>query len=314
MRYGARIWIVCGLSFLPLPGSAAADYIGAEACRSCHPAEFAGQSASGHARALSRSADSQPGEWAFGAGVQAITFVSRVDRESYRELGQTWYRALNGYAVTPGHLDNHRLNEGIEFRTFDPAARMLRCFACHTTGPLALGEGDQVLPHEMGVRCEVCHGPGAAHAADPSRNRPRNPAHMAPIEMNSFCGKCHRLDLDTGEELTNLRDPRILRSPARMLASSACFQKSNSRLNCVTCHSPHAPLEQKLAAYDATCRHCHAAPRHAQPVTGRACAECHLPAVRMGEMLFTNHRIAVYTAKDPVVPVNAVPVNARGRH
>lgn len=305
---------MCGLLFLPLRGSAAADYAGSEACRACHPGEFAGQSASGHARALARSANAQPGEWAFGAGVQAITFVSRVDRENYRELGQTWYRALNAYAITPGHLDDR----GILFRTFDPAARILRCFACHTTGPLTIGEGDRILPHELGVRCEVCHGPGTAHAADPSQNRLRNPAHMAPIEMNAFCGQCHRLDLETGDELTNLRDPRILRSPARMLAASACFQKSNNRLNCVTCHSPHAPLEQKLGAYDATCRHCHAAARHTQPIAGRACAACHLPAVRMGEMSFTNHRIGVYSAKDQLVPVNAVPVNpvpinAKGR-
>ena len=164
------------------------------------------------------------------------------------------------------------------------------------------------MPRELGVRCEVCHGPGAAHAADPPHNHPHNPARMTALEMNAFCGKCHRLDLDTGEELTNLRDPRILRSPARMLASSACFRKSANRLHCVTCHSPHAPLERNLAKYDATCRRCHAAPRHAQSVAGRACAACHLPAVGMGELLFTNHRIGVYSAKDQLTPVNLAPV------
>src|SRR5438270_2269938 len=33
-------------------GAQQKDFIGAKACRSCHPAEFARQSASGHARAL----------------------------------------------------------------------------------------------------------------------------------------------------------------------------------------------------------------------------------------------------------------------
>jgi len=301
MRSGAKSGMVCGLLLLRLLRAGAADYAGAERCRECHPAEFRSQSASGHAHALAPSAPSQPGDWAFGAGVQAITFVRRADRESYRELAETWYRASNGYGITPGQQDTR----GVLFRTFDPAARMLRCFACHSTGPLTLGEDDRIVPHELGVRCEVCHGPGAAHAADPSRNHPRNPAHLPAIEMNAFCGKCHRLDLDTGNELTNLRDPRILSSPPRMLASSACFRKSSGRLNCVMCHSPHAPLEQKLTAYDAACRHCHAAPRHSQPVAGRACAACHLPAVRMGDLVFTNHRIAVYAAKDPMAPVNA---------
>ena len=47
-----------------------------------HPAEFAAQSASAHAHTLAPAKAPQPGDWAFGAGVQAITFVSRVDREN----------------------------------------------------------------------------------------------------------------------------------------------------------------------------------------------------------------------------------------
>src|SRR5260370_35737761 len=33
------------------------DYVGAEGCGSCHPAQFAGQSASGHALALRRATE-----------------------------------------------------------------------------------------------------------------------------------------------------------------------------------------------------------------------------------------------------------------
>ena len=135
---------------LPLGIAAAADpppaYVGAAICGKCHSAEFDLQSASAHARTLAPSAAGQPGDWAFGAGAQAITFLSREDREHYRELGQTWYRELNGYGITPGHSN---LN-GISFRLFDPDARILRCFACHSTGPLTLGDDDRILPHEPG--------------------------------------------------------------------------------------------------------------------------------------------------------------------
>lgn len=279
---------------------AAADYAGASVCGTCHPAEFEGQSRSAHAHALTPSAAGQPGDWAFGAGVQAITFLARADAESYRELGETWYRSLNAYAITPGHKNQN----GIPFRTFDPAARILRCFACHSTGPVSLAADESILPHELGVRCEVCHGAGSAHAAARSRNRLR----IVPAgEQVSFCGKCHRLELETGEELTNLGDARILRSPPRMLAASACYQRSGGRLGCVNCHSPHAPLEQNLAAYDKRCQSCHPATRHAEAVAGRPCAACHLPFIRLDNLIFTNHRIAIYGAANPLVPANAKP-------
>lgn len=107
----------------PAPG-----YVGAETCAKCHPAEFDLQSRSAHAHTLAPSAAGQPGDWAFGAGRQAITFVRREDQDHYRELGQTWYRELNGYGLTPGH----RNPDGVAFRLFDPDARILRCFACHS--------------------------------------------------------------------------------------------------------------------------------------------------------------------------------------
>src|ERR1051326_1512497 len=264
------------------------DYAGAEACRACHAANFASQSATAHARTLAPSAPGQRGDWAFGAGLQAITFVTRMDRESYREDGLTWYRTLNGDGITPGQRDE----KGVVFRTFDPAARILTCFACHSTGPLSLGKEDTVVPHELGVRCEVCHGPGAAHVRDHTRNRLRTPAQLTAVQMNRFCGQCHRTDSETGEELTDLRDPRNARDQPLRLAASACFLRGNGRLNCITCHPPHRQLEQKAASYDARCRTCHASAMHRQPVAGQACTSCHMPLVPAGPNLaFTNHRI-----------------------
>src|ERR1051326_4745403 len=114
---------------LLLAATAPGEYAGAEACRKCHTAEFNQQSASAHARALVKSKPPQPGEWAFGAGEQAITFVTRVDPEHYLEEGKSWYRRLNGYARTPGA----RTDAGTKSRTFAPSAGILRCFACHST-------------------------------------------------------------------------------------------------------------------------------------------------------------------------------------
>lgn len=274
-------------------------YAGAEACRPCHPAEYAAQSASAHARSLAPSHAPQPGEWAFGAGSQAITFVRHRDPDTYLELGQSWYSKLNGFAATPGHPKG----EDTPYRTFDPSAGIMRCFACHSTGPLRLADGQTIVPHEPGVRCEACHSAAGEHALDPARNSCENPGRYTADAINELCGECHRMPAGA-TETTDLRDPWNARHQPLMLAASACYRSSNGKLSCLTCHSPHAKVDRNPASYDVRCKTCHAAVKHAGTVAGKSCAECHMPAVRPQPHLeFANHRIAVYAASDPLTPV-----------
>lgn len=284
---------------LLLAAVAASDYAGAAACGKCHAPEFAAQSASAHAHAIAKSKPPQAGQWAFGAGEQAITFVTRVDAATYLEEGRSWYRRLDGYARTPGAASG----AGTRYRLFDPDAGILRCFSCHSTGPLDLAADEAILPHETGVRCEACHGPGAAHARDPTRAHVMNPGRLPADQLNAFCGNCHRMPAGPADT-PDLRNPWNARHQPLLLAASPCFRQSDGRLSCLTCHSPHAPLEHKLAAYDAACAKCHVAPKHSRPVAGKACAACHMPAVKPQPNLeFANHRIAVYRASDPLSPV-----------
>jgi hypothetical protein len=119
--------------------------------------------------------------------------------------------------------------------------------------------------------------------------------------MNAFCGQCHGL-LITGDANSDLRDPRSSRNQTLRLAASACFRKSQGRLNCVTCHPPHAAARPPVAAYDAACRQCHAAARHTVATAGETCVECHMPAVRLQQLVFRNHRIGI-----PAVSAKARP-------
>lgn len=287
-----------GLALLIFTGTCAAQYVGSSACAKCHAREFASQSKTGHALALARSTAKQPGDWAFGAGNQAVTFVSRLNESDYLEHGESWYRASNSFAMTPGHQNT----EGLRYRVFDPSAGILRCFACHSTGPLTIADNGAIQPGENGVHCEVCHGPGGAHAANPAQAHPRNPGKMNGAQMNAMCGECHRIQ-SSAEDGSNLLDPWNSRHQPLLLAASACFQKSGEKLSCITCHSPHQALAVKQSDYNAACLKCHAALKHVTPVGNRACTECHMPSVKLNlNLAFANHRIAIYSPGDALAP------------
>jgi hypothetical protein len=170
-----------------------------------------------------------------------------------------------------------------------------------------VADNGAILPSELGVHCEVCHGPGAAHAANPAKVHPRNPGRMTGAPMNTLCGECHRVQ-SSAEDGSNLLDPWNSRHQPLLLSASACFQKSAGRLTCITCHSPHAALEVNPSSYNAACNKCHSAIQHTMPIGDRPCVECHMPAVRINENLsFANHRIAIYSAQDPLLPVAPKP-------
>jgi Zn finger protein HypA/HybF involved in hydrogenase expression len=181
-------------------------YIGSSACGDCHTARFESQSKTAHARALrkAQSADPGPGakaQWAFGAGAKATTWVSQTGEDTIAEHGRTYYRATNALGITPGHTNS----SDVVYRTFDPVATALRCFRCHSTGPITLAENFQVQPKELGVRCESCHGPGRAHAESDGAAAIQNPKRLTPVQINALCGACHRQasDLDDDRDWSN---------------------------------------------------------------------------------------------------------------
>jgi hypothetical protein len=283
---------------------AGAQFAGSAVCRNCHAEPYKQQSASAHAHALSkpaahRLASSFSGvkaDWAFGAGGQAVTFVSRVDAESYLEHHLSYYPLSKVMAATPGHEGGRE--PGVLYRTFDPSTAILRCFQCHSTGRVGVDDTNTIQPVEAGVRCEVCHGPGTEHAKAPRAANILNPSRYTAAEMNQFCGSCHRKPAASGDD-TDWRNAWNTRHQPLYLAESACFQKSAGKLSCLSCHDAHTG-----AARDA-CSSCHAGVRHraALRVASRKCTECHMPAVRpTAHLRFTNHWIGVYASGDSLMP------------
>jgi tetratricopeptide (TPR) repeat protein len=279
----------------------AGQYVGSNACRACHAAEFESQSKTAHARALAVARPGSPipgipapestAQWAFGAGAKAITWVSQTGEETIAEHGLSYYAATKSLGLTPGHTSSN----DVLYRTFDPVGTALRCFRCHSTGPLTLKPGFQVQPSEPGVHCEACHGPGSAHVTSSGASGMiQNPKSFSAAELNVLCGACHRQasDLDDETDWTNAWN---VRHQPSYLHRAACFRNSNGALSCITCHDPHEPLKTTPATYDKRCTGCHRTVVHKTPVASRSCVDCHMPQVSTSAVLrFTNHWIGIY--------------------
>jgi tetratricopeptide (TPR) repeat protein len=288
-----------------------AQYVGSSACRECHPQEFDRQSRSAHARALSPAGSGSPGEWAFGAGEKAITYVSRTGEDWYVERGLSYYPSTSAWGPTPGHKDAADL----PYPALAPGASVVRCFRCHSTGQPLFGAGFAIEPAEGGVRCEACHGPGADHVkAGGGATTIGNPKRLNAVELNQFCGACHRRPPEAGE----VNDGRIAvglkfdwsnswntRHQPAYLSQSACFRGSAGALSCLTCHDPHDSASHSPAVYDRHCISCHPAVRHRTSTSAAACVSCHMPSVQTTpEIHFTNHWIAVYAKGNPLAPTD----------
>ena len=274
--------------FLLSPRFLFGQYAGSEACKACHAAQWESQAKSGHAKALSRSS----GIWNFGAGVQAITPVSKLDDQFYLEHGQSDFKGVK--AKTPGHVNTN----GVKYRITDPGSQIMKCFQCHSTGPLKLTADFAIEPTELGVRCESCHGPGAGHIErGGAKTAIFNPGQLNGTAMNDYCGNCHR---KPGED-TDWREAWNVRHQPIYLNQSKCFQKSEGAMTCISCHKPHESLAR--SGYDAVCAGCHAKPAHKSvAIAGKTCVGCHMPIVKPQPNLgFTNHWIGIYR-KGPLRP------------
>ncbi len=249
-----------------------------------------------------------PVEWAFGSGAQAVTLVTKVNQDWHVEHYTTYYSALHAWGPTPGQADLHPASlpeaAGLLYKTRDSAAGIAGCFECHSTGPVSFAPTGDAQLTELGVRCEACHGPGAAHVKNPQRSL-QNPARLSPAQLNDFCGRCHRPPASKGVAIDWNYAWNVRHQPV-YLSQSECFRKSGGALSCLRCHDPHGPAGRKPAGdYNARCHQCHAV---VKPVcrqqTPANCIDCHMPLVSpQSPLRFTNHWIGVYGAGAKLKPI-----------
>lgn len=254
-------------------------------------------------------------DWIFGSGLHARTPVSTwLDPEGSTVLLEhalSWYPP--GFiAPTLGTADSG-VRAGLEAcgKLLDPETTRA-CFGCHATQvPAVNGRIDETAV-AAGVGCVRCHADAERHVAamqagtaDPTAGAWQR---LTPLESIRACGECHRRD----DQLTpdELRPDNLLlvRFAPVGLSQSACFlNQSGIRLDCMTCHDPHAAAERRPLAHAERCLTCHgpAAPHPPCPEapTTSDCTNCHMPKVEVQPHLrFTDHWIRVRTQTPDATP------------
>jgi Tfp pilus assembly protein PilF len=230
-------------------------------------------------------------EYAVGSGAHARSFLYKAQDGRLFELPVSWYSGDGGHwAMSPGF--DHASHADFR-REVSPA-----CLFCHAA-----------YDARAAIDCERCHGPGAAHAAQPRPGRIVNPARLPKERSEEVCLQCHLQTTSRalpdairlrdrylpGEPLAAQRlffdhapgrgmdDKFEVNSAAYRLRQSAC-----KGLTCTTCHDAH---HQRKVDVVAACRDCHTSD-HARSETG--CVTCHMPRRASDDaphVTLTDHKI-----------------------
>ena len=198
-----RVSIAAAALLFSFSGLQAADYVGSQACQTCHPATYATWQKTRMANIV-RDPRAHP-EGVVGDFSKPNPLVTFKLSDVAFMYGSKWkqryfYKQGNDYFMYPAQWD---IANSV-WRPFNPApgtdwwtnvypADMKQrptgplCDGCHSVGyNIATHQ-----PVEWNVGCEKCHGPGSDHVKAPSRANIVNPARLDHVRANDVCMQCH---------------------------------------------------------------------------------------------------------------------------
>lgn len=290
-------------------------------------------------------------QYSVGSGVTARTYL--VDRGGLLfESPITWYTDKRKWDLSPGYYLNPR--QRFNRRASDGC---VQCHSGRVA-PVGDGNSnlfeEQPFP-EHGIGCERCHGPGKQHvdrftagdwdSDDESDDSMLivNPARLNRRQQDGVCYQCHmdgqtrilrkdksfhdfRPGMVTEDIWTVFVSQQSLdaetaipfTSQVEQMHASACFQGSDGRMSCTTCHDPHrVPDRQERASfYRNRCNNCHAdhgcslpLEERESPPANNSCIHCHMPVSGASDILHASqadHRVPRYPpGEQPVVNPSA---------
>lgn len=257
-----------------------------------------------------------------GSGRHGRSYAFRRG-DRYYMSSLSWYSSSESWDLSPGYQPTRHYR-------FD---RLLteRCLVCHiglmTPGP-ALDSWDHEQPiTEFIISCERCHGPAQKHVDYRRQHLEQqgpdpivNPAKLDPIRREAVCHQCHLkpgktlprygrrpVDFRPGDRMSDIwvvisdkiTERQAVTHSEQMLAST-CYQKSEGRFGCNSCHNPHKlPSGDTGAWFDQKCAACHTEEKSpcGLPIGDRSeknCIGCHMPRFEMNNVphtALTDHRI-----------------------
>jgi hypothetical protein len=282
----------------------------------------------------SKELESKRFDVVIGSGEKAMTFGYWSEKGLF-QLPLTHYTKINRWMNSPGFPSDHPNYK---------RAIIGGCLECHSsfaktttvkTGSLAVNEAVVKGSISFGIDCQRCHGPAAKHVAFHEENpdakrskylvRIKNLSRQQKIDN---CAVCHSgsdqatqrstFAFQPGDTLSNYyypynnntNEPDVHGNQYQMLASSACYIKSD--MNCSSCHNTHKTEKNNPVLYSQRCMSCHDASDHPfQEKSGNAiiknCIDCHMPVqasrvisfqesgkLQKAPYLLRSHKIAVY--------------------
>lgn len=280
--------------------------------------------------------DAEAIAYEIGSGKRGRSYL--IERDDQLMLSPlTWYSTAARWDLSPGYAKNTRHFE----RTIVKAC--VQCHVGRIAPHDATLPDRFAKPafSEFGIGCERCHGPGGQHVefhklkdnlASASNPDPIvNPVHLPPHVRESVCNDCHQLGVERvlrfGMKPEDFRPGHSLGSvwvvfakgdaatteagmtdavnQVGQMESSRCFQQSDGRMGCISCHDPHAlpTPETRVEFFRNRCLNCHTEPSggcaveetvRLQKTAEDSCIECHMPALPAADVQHTSqtdHRI-----------------------
>ncbi|MDX1531830.1 MAG: multiheme c-type cytochrome, partial [Rhodothermales bacterium] len=205
-------------------------------------------------------------DYVIGSGHNTRSYLMHEDGY-VTEMPLTWYVERALWDLSPGYdVGNPRFSRPTN----------LECVTCHNGLPEHTPfTQNHFAELEVGITCERCHGPAAAHVAARERGEapaegPPDPFVVDPADLSreqqlAVCQQCHLEGVtvfEPGEDPTTFRPGELLGAHRTVfvradqlddpeqfgvashdfrLAQSACYQQSE--MTCTTCHDPHRSVE-----------------------------------------------------------------------
>ena len=280
-RNQRAILICCVLLFAAVTVANGADYVGHEACSSCHATIYSEYIQSGHPYKLNKVEDGVPPTYPFsevpsppeGYAWEDVTYVIGgygwkarfIDRNGYIITGDAVQ-----YNLANGQWSGYHASEA-------PGTKPYTCGSCHTTGWQTTEENGGAKQDDLegmagtfaspGVTCEQCHGPGSDHISSRSKED------ISVDPSKELCGTCHfrdsehRIAASGGFIRHHEQYDELINSPHRFM-------------ECGTCHDPHKSTKSMLGGYkgDPVCTDCHSNVEVKVPaMADHRCETCHMP-------------------------------------